>query len=602
MAATALPKRSDVSRDDTWNLESIFASDADWQAAFTAIERDLPELEALRGTLGANDEALLTALRMRDEVGSRLEKLFVYANMRRDENTADGHYQALSDRVGTLSARFSKSTAFFRPEILALDDTTYNGFLADAEELQSYRVHLDDVRRLRPYIRNAEVEAVLSQASEATRGANTIFSMLNDADMKFPTITDEDGNEVELTKGRYTVLLESKDRRVREAAFRALYSTYQKLRNTLGATLSASIKRDLFYAQVRGYPSALEAALIPDDIPTSVYDNLITAVNNALPTLYRYYELRKKALGVDELRPYDMYVSMTPGKARVVSYDEARATIETALAPLGPDYAEVLHKGLYTDRWVDVQENEGKRSGAYSWGAYGTQPFVLMNWQSNLNNMYTLAHEFGHAMHSYYTRKAQPYIYGRYTIFVAEVASTCNEALLTAHLLQTTTDRDLKLEIVNQQIDEFRGTLFRQTMFAEFERETHRRAEAGEAMTTELLSSIYRELVTRYFGPGVALDDEVMLEWGRIPHFYTAFYVYKYATGIAAATALSHQLLTEGQPAVERYLDFLGGGSAKTSIELLKGAGVDMTTPEPVEQALQVFADLVDQMEALLAA
>ncbi len=600
--ATALPKRADLDPAYTWNLESLFASDPGWESEFTTLEAALPSLEALQGTLGQDAESLLDALQRRDQIGSDVERLLVYAFMRRDENTANPTYQALAERMNSLMARYSKATAFFNPEILALDDATFEQFYAQAPDLEGYRFHLADVRRQKAHIRSAEVEAVLAQAGEVTNAPGTIFGMLNDADFKFPMIRDEEGNEIELTKGRYSLFLELSDPRVRREAFEAMYSVYSAHRNTLAATLGGAIRRDIFNAQVRGYGSSLEAALEPDSIPLAVYHNLIETVNRNLHLLHRYGAIRKRMLGLDELHMYDMYVPLTPGKPAEFTYDQAREAVAAALAPLGPDYAETLQRGLYSDRWIDVHENDGKRGGAYSWGAYNSQPFILLNWQDNINSMYTLAHELGHSMHSFFTRSAQPYVYGHYTIFVAEVASTCNEALLTDHLLKNTTDRGLKMQILNQQIDEIRGTLFRQTMFAEFELESHRLAEAGEAMTTERLSEIYRELVVRYHGPDLVFDEQLALEWSRIPHFYRAFYVYKYATGISAAMALSQQILSEGQPAVDRYLQFLKGGAAQTSIDLLKGAGVDMTTPQPIEQALAVFGTLLDQFEALLDA
>ncbi|GAC1637442.1 MAG: oligoendopeptidase F [Herpetosiphon sp.] len=599
---TALPKREELAPEQTWNLAAIYPTNERWEADFQQVESSLVALEPLRGTLGRSGTDLLRALRLRDETSTTLEALHAYAFMRRDENTTNPTYQALGERVVSLVARYGAATAFYAPEILELADEQFESMMRDTPGLSTYDFYLRDLRRQRAHIRSAEVEAVLAQAGEVTRAPSKIFGMINDADLKFPTINDEHGNPVELTKGRYTLFLESKDRRVRQAAFDAMYTTYGNLRNTFGATLSSSVLRDVFDARVRGYTSAVEAALDPDSIPLSVYTNLIDAVNRRLDLLHRYTRIRKRVLGLDDLHLYDMYVPLTPGKPREVSYDEARQFVLAGLSPLGEQYTAGLQRGMYHDRWIDVPENEGKRGGAYSFGAYSTQPFILLNWQNNINNVYTLAHELGHSMHSYFTRRTQPYIYGSYTIFVAEVASTCNEALLSAHLLKTTADPDLKLQVLNQQIEEFRATLFRQTMFAEFELEIHRRAEAGEALTTDLLSNIYRDLVVRYHGPAVTIDDHIALEWSRIPHFYNAFYVYKYATGISAATALSRQILGEGQPAVDRYLRLLQSGSSTTSIDLLRRAGVDMTTAEPVDQALQVFSDLLDQFENVVNA
>ena len=598
--AITLPKRQDVSEEHTWNLESVYRDDELWEADFARAERALPELEALAGTLATGPEQLLHAIRQIHEAQRLLEQVMVYAFLRRDEDTTNPTYQALAERTSMLGAKFGSATAFFAPEVLAIPDEQVDAFLAASEDLRLYTHYLVELRRQRAHVRSAEVEAVLAAASEVTRAPGSVFTMLNDADLKFPSICDEQGNEVELTKGRYQLFLESKDRRVRKDAFEALYSRYAEHRNTLGATLSGAVRRDVFEARVRGYESALAAALEPDAIPLEVYQNLVDTVNKNLHHYHRYLKLRKQFLGVEELHMYDLYVPLAPGATIGVEYDEARETVERGLAPLGSEYTRIMHTGMYEQRWIDVYENEGKRSGAYSSGAYTTQPFILMNYQKNLNNVYTLAHELGHSMHSYFTRDTQPYVYGDYTIFVAEVASTLNEALLTNHLLASTDDRAVRLQIVNQQIDEFRGTFFRQTMFAEFELETHRRAEAGEALTAESLTAIYRDLLQRYFGSEVVLDEQILLEWSRIPHFYRGFYVYQYATGIAAATALAQKILQEGQPAVEGYLNFLRGGSSKISIDLLRDAGVDMTSPEPIERAVSFFSGLVDQLEELV--
>lgn len=598
--ATALPKRQDVSPEHTWNLESIYRDDKQWEADFARVEGMLPELQALSGTLRNGPDALLGVIRQIHDAQAVIERVAVYAHMRRDEDTANPTYQGLVERVAALYAKFGAAVAFFAPEVLQLSDEQIEGYLAASEELRLYTLFLAELRRQRAHIRSAEVEAVLAAASEVTRAPGTIFSMINDADLKFPTINDENGDEVELTKGRYGVFMESKDRRVRKDAFEAMYRTYATLRNTFGATLGGAVRRDVFDARVRGYDSALAAALEPKAIPLEVYHNLIDTVNKHLAHVHRYLKLRKAYLDVDELHMYDMYVPLAPGVAMEIPYDEARRTVEEALAPLGREYIGAMRSGLYEQRWIDVYENEGKRGGAYSSGAYTTQPFILLNYQDNLNNVYTLAHELGHSMHSYLTRETQPYVYGSYTIFVAEVASTLNEALLTDYLLKHMSDRAVRLQIISHQLDAFRATMIRQTMFAEFELEIHRRVEVGEALTADRFTTIYRELVTRYFGPDVAIDEQIGLEWARIPHFYRGFYVYQYATGIAAATALAQGILNEGQPAVDRYLGFLRGGSSKISIDLLRDAGVDMASPAPVEAAMQFFGRLVDELEAEL--
>ncbi len=598
--ATALPKRQDLPREYTWDLESIYSTDEQWEADFNRADSMLVEVSSLAGTLSKGPAALLHALRRIHDTEMLISQLFVYARMRRDEDTTSPTYQALAERISMLYARFGSAKAFFEPDLLALADEQIDGYLAADEELRLYTHYLSELRRQRAHIRSAEVEAVLAEAGEVTRASQTIFSMLNDADLKFPTVRDENGAEVELTKGRYALLLESKDRRVRRDAFEAFYSTYAKLRNTLGVTLSSTVRRDAFEAKVRGYESSLAAALEPNAIPLDVYHNLVETVGKNLSHLHRYLRLRKEFLGLDELHMWDINIPLVPGATIEFEYNEARRTVVKGLARLGSEYGQILREGLYQRRWIDVFENEGKRSGAYSWGSYTTPPCVLMNYQQNLNNVYTLAHELGHAMHSFFTRRAQPYVYGSYTIFVAEVASTLNESLLTDYLLKCTEDRALRLQIVSQQLEEFRAALFQQSMFAEFELEIHRRAEAGEALTADSFTEIYRDLIRRYYGPEVVYDEPIMLNWSRIPHFYTGFYVYQYATGISAATALSQKILREGQPAADRYLGFLNSGSSKTSIELLRDAGVDMTTPEPVEQAIGVFAHFLDRLEELM--
>jgi oligoendopeptidase F len=425
--------------------------------------------------------------------------------------------------------------------------------------------------------------------------------MLNNADLKFPVIKDENGNDIEVSQGRYLRLMENKNRDVRRATFEAMYSTYAKVRNTTGSLLASHVRTHIFYAKARNYASSIEAALDPDAIPLTVYTNLIDTINANLHHMHRYMRLRKRLLKLDELHMYDIYVPLIGDVQSKYTYDQAREMMVAGMAPLGKDYVSAMRHGLYDGRWVDVYENEGKRSGAFSYGAYTSQPYILMNYQDNVESMFTLAHELGHSMHSYYTRRTQPYTYGHYTLFVAEVASTLNEALVVEHMLQTTDDRNLQLYLINHRIEDFRRTMFRQVMFAEFEYEIHRRAEAGEALTPDMLSELYYDMNKRYHGPDVVSDEQIALEWSRIPHFYSNFYVYKYATGIAASAALSKQILTEGQPAVERYLNFLKGGSSKTSIELLRDAGVDMESPTPIQQACEVFGELVSRMEELTA-
>jgi len=463
-----------------------------------------------------------------------------------------------------------------------------------------FRSHqLHDLNRMRPHVRSVEVEAILAAAGEVASAPDTIFSMIDNADLKLPTIEDEKGEEVQLTKGNYQVFIRNTNRRVRKEAFEGLHSTFLKQRNTIAATLASQVKADIFYTRQRGYGSARERALAAYNIPTSVYDRLVETVSQHIPLLNRYMRLRKRMLQLDDLHMYDLYVPIVKEVQNEMSYEEACEKVLAALAPLGNNYISNLKQG-FQQRWIDVYETPGKRGGAYSGGVYGTQPFILMNFQGNRDSMYTLAHELGHSMHSFYTRTHQPYPYGDYTIFVAEVASTLNEGLLTEYLLRTTTDRALRMAILNQSLEDFRGTLFRQTMFAEFEQDIHSVAEQGEPLTADTLSAMYRALNEKYYGAEVTIDEPIDIEWARIPHFYYNFYVYQYATGISAASALVQQILQEGKPAVDRYMKFLASGSSDYSIELLKKAGVDMTSPEPVRQALELFESHLAQMEQLI--
>ena len=596
-----LPKRQELPQQFTWNLESVYPDEALWESDFQTVKEQIPRLESYRGSLGSSASQLLGCLQMQDDTNKLMEQLLVYSRMRKDEDNSNSRYQALADRATMLATELSSAGAFIGPEILSTPEERLQGFISSEPGLQLYQHRLDELLRQRPHVRSTEVEVVLAQSMDVSRTPDNSFTMLANADIKFPTITDENGSPVELTNARYNQFRESQDRRVRKDAFLAMHQTYHSFRNTIASTLAGSVRSDIFYARARNYPTAMEAALGPNNIPVEVYHNLVRSVDQNLPLLHRYMALRKRLLGLEELHHYDLYVPMVPDIQIETPYDEATKTVQVALAPLGEEYVSALAGGL-NSRWIDVYENEGKTSGAYSGGSYTTNPFVLLNYHGTLNDVFTLAHELGHSMHSYFTRRTQPYVYGDYTIFLAEVASTLNETLLTDSLLKQTNDRKLRAFLVNHQLESFRTTLFRQTMFAEFELEIHTRAEAGEALPPDQLSSLYGELNRRYYGTEVIPDEEISIEWARIPHFYWAFYVYQYATGISAAAALAHQILTEGEPAVQRYLRFLKSGSSKYSIDLLREAGVDMATPEPVQQALDIFKSSLDQMEELMAA
>lgn len=592
--------RTTIPTEYTWNLESIFAQDSDWEQEFQSLQSRLSELEALKGTLSQSGEALLAVLRKRDEIYERLERLYVYASMRKDEDTTNSTYQGMADRAMQLFVHASTVASYIEPEILALPQETLDTFLVQTPGLALYKHQFDELNLKRPHIRSAEVEAVLAAAGEISDAPDSIYSMIDNADLKLPAITDEKGQEVELTQGNYLTYIRSTDRRVRKDAFEAMHETFLKQRNTIAATLSAQVKTDLFYTRQRNYATCRERALARYNIPVSVYDNLVTTVNEHIPLLNRYLRLRKKMLHLDEMHMYDLYVPIVEETTDEIIYEQARDAVIAALSPLGENYSTILQRA-FTQRWIDVYETPGKRSGAYSGGAYGTHPFILLNFQNKRDSMYTLAHELGHSMHSYFTRTHQPYQYGDYTIFVAEVASTLNEGLLTEYLLKNTADKAVRLAILNHSLEDIRGTLFRQTMFAEFEQLIHTKAERGEPLTADTLTAMYKELNEHYYGGETFIDDLTGIEWARIPHFYYNFYVYQYATGISAASALVQQILHEGKPAVERYLNFLSSGSSDYSIELLKKAGVDITTPEPVRQAFQLFESHLSQMESLLA-
>ena len=594
-----MTKRSDIAKEFTWNLENIYPTDDSWEDSFKKIEQCLPELEALKGTLAQSGYALLKVLQTRDELYEELETLFVYASMRRDEDTTDSAYLGMFDRAMQLFVRASTVISYIEPEILALPQTTLDTYVQETPGLSLYRQQLDDINRNRPHVRSAEVEAILAAAGEISEVPDSIFSMIDNADLKLPQIQNENDEEVPLTKGNYLVYIRSTDRRVRKEAFEGMHGTFLKQRNTIAATLGGQVKGSLFFTRQRGFGSSRERALSRYNIPVSVYDNLVEIVSEHIHLLNRYMKLRKRLLQLDELHMYDLYVPIVKETADEISYQEACETVASALAPLGQNYTSILRQA-FKDRWIDVYETPGKRGGAYSGGGYKTHPYILLNFQNKRDSMYTLAHELGHSMHSYFTRSHQPFQYGDYTIFVAEVASTLNEGLLTEYLLRNTDDPEVRLSILNHSLEGLRGTLFRQTMFAEYEQQIHSQAEQGQPLTADSLSAMYRALNEKFYGGEAVIDELIDIEWARIPHFYYNFYVYQYATGISAASALVQQILQEGQPAVQRYLTFLSSGSSDYSIELLKKAGVDMTSPEPVQQALQLFDSHLTQMEKLL--
>ncbi|MBE3574890.1 MAG: oligoendopeptidase F [Firmicutes bacterium] len=596
--ADRLQGRDQIPAQFKWRLEDIYASAQDWERDAARLQDVISHISRWEGHLGESGDSLLACLQENDTLGLLAERLFAYARMRRDEDNGDTAAQALADRATSLLVRAQSATAFIVPEILSVPAATIRGFIAQKAELKVYEHFLENILRMRPHTLSTAEERIVAESGEVLGAPQNIFTLLNNADLRFPSVRDEHGQMVEITHGRFIRLMESPDRRVRRETFQGLYQTYEKQRNTLAALLTSSIKKDIFLARVHRYPSALAAALDQDNVPVPVYDSLLEAVHESLPLVYRYVELRRRMLDLDQVHMYDLYVPLVRGADKTFTYEEAVEAVQNAVRPLGPEYGRVF-ESAFRSGWIDVFENRGKTSGAYSWGTYGVHPFVLMNFQGNLDSVFTLAHEMGHSMHSYFSDTNQAFVNSHYSIFVAEVASTVNELLLTAHLLRELTDRQQRMWVLNYHLEQFRTTVFRQTMFAEFEKITHERAEAGEALTADDLCRIYAGLNRTYYGPDAVIDPEIAMEWARIPHFYTAFYVYQYATGFSAATALYQQILEEGQPAVERYLRFLRSGGSDYPINLLRQAGVDMASPDTVRRALQVFGSLLDQMEEL---
>lgn len=597
--SSGIPKRDEIPQEHKWRLEDIYSSNDLWEKDYQKVKEMADMLSPHKETMSESAASLLLCLELSTEMTRLFEKVYVYAHMRSHEDSTDSFYQGLADRTYSLGVTVNSSNSFIIPGILAIPEEKLKDYLKENEGLRFYDRYLDEIRRMKPHVLSAAEEQLLAMTGEMSQAPGTIFNMLNNADIKFPKIEDENGKELELTKGRYIQLMENSDRRVRRDAFNGMYSTYSKQKNTLAAILNANVKANIFNARARKYTSVREQSLFDDNVPVEVYDNLIKAIHDNMDLMHRYVKLRKRLMGLDELHMYDLYVPMIKQVNIEIPFEEAKQTVKEGLKVLGQSYSKDLEAGL-SSGWMDVYENEGKRSGAYSWGCYDSHPYVLLNHSDNLSHMFTLAHEMGHALHSFYSDKNQPYIYAQYKIFVAEVASTLNEALLMNHLLNTTSEKTKKMYLLNYFMEQFRTTVYRQTMFAEFEKIIHEEAEEGEALTAELLSSIYRDLNIKYYGPDIVVDDFIDIEWARIPHFYTSFYVYKYATGFSAAVSISQQILKEGQSAVDRYLKFLQSGGSDYPIELLKIAKVDMSTTEPVNNALKLFGDLLDQMEELL--
>lgn len=589
--------REEIPEEDKWAIEDLYASDDLWERELATIAADREYLAAFDGKLGSDGQTLFAYLERMEQVNVKAERLGNYCMRRADEDTRNPVYQAMSGKFMSVMVELGAACSFDTPQIMAISEETLDGFYSACPALERYRRYLTNLRRRRAHTLSAAEEKLLAAAGEMAQAPDTIYGALTDADMKFPDAVDAEGNPHPLTQGTFVSLEESPDRVLRRSAYEALYDTLSDYSNTAAAILNAQNKQLKFFADARKYGSALEASLDATNVPVAVYDNLIEAVHQNLDKMHRYVSLRKRLLGVDELHFYDVYTPLLPGVDKRIPYDQAKKTVYDALYPLGEDYRAILKEGL-ENRWVDVYQNVGKRSGAYSAGA-AVHPYVLLNYTGTLDSQFTLAHEMGHALHSYLSNQHQNPIDADYVIFVAEVASTCNEALLMEYLLGKTTDKQERAYLINHFLEQFKGTIYRQTMFAEFERSIGRMTAQGQTLTAEVLSGEYKRLNELYFGPDMVVDDRIAVEWARIPHFYYNYYVFQYATGYSAAIALSRRILKEGEPAVKDYLNFLSGGCSRSPIDLLKGAGVDMTSPEPVNQALQLFGQLLDEMEAL---
>ncbi len=594
-----IPQRSEISDADKWAIEDLYATDEAWEADLKLLEAAGDTLSAFAGRLSESADTLLAFLTEMEQTGVKAELLANYCMRRADEDTRVAKYQAMKGQFMNVYVSLGSKCSFDTPEIMDISDETLDAFYAAQPGLERYRRYLTNLRRRRAHILSPAEEKLLAAAGEMAGAPDDIYGAFADADISFPDAVDSEGNKHPLTQGTFVACEESPDRALRKSAYENLYATFGAYRNTAAAVLNAQGKQLKFFADARKYPGTLEASLDHTQVPASVYLNLIEAVHRNMDKMHRYVRLRKKLLGVDELHFYDVYTSLVADVDKKIPYEQAKQTVYDSLAPLGDDYRKILKEG-FDNRWIDVYQNEGKRSGAYSAGA-AVHPFVLLNYTGTLDSQFTLAHEMGHALHSYYSNKTQNPVDADYVIFVAEVASTCNEALLMEYLLGKTTNKAERAYLINHFLEQFKGTIYRQTMFAEFELNIGRMIGEGKTLTADALCAEYKRLNELYFGPDMVVDDLIALEWARIPHFYYNYYVFQYATGYSAAIALSRRILREGESAVKDYIRFLSGGCSKSPIDLLKDAGVDMTGPEPVEQALQLFGELLDEMEALMA-
>lgn len=594
-----LKKRDEISEQFKWRMEDVYAEEGLWEADAEKAMDLIQKLAQYNGRLCENAETFSKVLALINKIEFLVEKVYFYANQKYYEDLGNSRYQTYSDRASELLTYFYSVSSFVEPEFLNEPEEKIFSYIAEDEKLGEYTQYFKDLFRQKKHILDSKTEEILARTKKFSNGAGEIFNVFNNVDLKFPLIKDEDGTEIRLTHSKLNLFLESKDRRVRKDAFQGLYGSYSQFRNTLASIYINNLKKDNFYATVRNYDSSREMFLENSNIPGEVYDNLIATVNENLGLLHRYLSLRKKLMGLSELHLYDVYTPLVDSFKKSISFEEAKEMVLEGLKPMGKEYLELLREG-FDGGWIDVYENEGKKSGAYSWSIYGTHPYVLLNYQPNLNNVFTIAHEMGHALHSYYSNENQTYTNAGYKIFVAEVASTCNESLLINHLINSSTDKKEKAYLINHFLEQFRGTLFRQTMFAEFENIVHKMVDEGEPLNGEELCRIYYELNKKYFGTDIVIDKEIEMEWARIPHFYSSFYVYQYATGFSAAIALSKKIMDEGESAVNDYKKFLKAGCSDYPIEILKLAGVDMGKKEPVELAMKMFERLLDKFEKLM--
>ncbi len=590
-----LKKREEIEDKYKWKLEKIFNNDSEWEEAFKKLKEEAPSLKDFEGKLN-NKENIKAFLDKYVDLGIKAETIYIYAHLKCDEDTSNSKYQAMMNKVDAYMAEFASYTAYFVPEVLSEDESLIRDIINNNEELKEYKFMFEDILKEKPHILSKSEEELLASVSDCLDAPSSIHNMLTNADMKFGDIIDEDGEKVELTEGNYSSFIKSKDRKVRKEAFETLFSRYKELENTFATTLSSSIKNFNFGAKIRKYNSALESSLKPNDIPVEVYKNAVNTIDNNLKSLHRYVSLKKKLLGLSEMHMYDLYVPVIEIPKEHIEFNKAVDMVIEGLNPLGNEYLDIFKSGVQ-EGWIDIYQNKGKRGGAYSWGGYKTMPYVLLNYNYELHDVSTLAHEMGHSIHSYYSRKEQPYIYAGYTLFCAEVASTTNEALLIHYLINKEEDKNKKLYLINQELEQIRTTVFRQLMFAEFELYTHESLEKGIPLTAEDYNKAWHDLNVKYFGPDMVVDDEIDIEWARIPHFYSDFYVYQYATGYAAASAFAKAILEGKEDAVPKYINFLKSGGSDYPIEILKKAGVDMTTSKPLEATIERFNELLDMLD-----